>query len=59
MNWLLRMRYRLRFWRTYEASLNRRADVETELFEMARGKRPLPTAEDCRRMANKLGMPSL
>jgi len=53
-----RWRYRLRFWRSYEASLNRRAQVEEELHKIARGKKPLPTAEDCRRMANKLGMPS-
>lgn len=40
----------------WAASLNRRAEVETELFDMAAGKRPLPTAEDCRRMAIKLGV---
>lgn len=43
--------------RMYEKSLNRRAEVEEELFQMARGQRPLPTADDCRRLAQKLGDP--
>lgn len=39
------------------AFLNRRTTVENMLFEMAAGKRPLPTAEECREMALKLGVP--
>lgn len=37
--------------------LNRRVSVEQELFDCAAGKRPLPTAEQCREMALRLGVP--
>ena len=38
--------------------INRRTDVEGELRDIGAGKRPLPTAEDCRRMADTLSIPS-
>ena len=38
--------------------INRSVPVEQELLDIANGKRPLPTAEDCRRMAMKLGVPT-
>jgi hypothetical protein len=38
--------------------INRRTGVENELRAMAADERPLPTAEDCRRMADTLGIPS-
>lgn len=53
---MYRWRLRLRFLWNYGKSLNRRAEVEDELFKMARGKLPLPTADDCRRLATKLGV---
>lgn len=37
--------------------LNRRVLVETALLEAAAGKRPLPTAAECRALARKLGVP--
>ena len=33
------------------------AEVEQELFDSARGKRPLPDAEQCRKWAIRLGVP--
>lgn len=57
--WLLRVRLPAR-WRLIRGSadeLNRRAIVEQYLFDCAKGKRPLPDAERCRRMALKLGIP--
>ena len=44
--------------RLYEKSLKRRVEVEELLFDMARGKVPLPTQEQCREMAIKLGVPN-
>jgi hypothetical protein len=38
-------------------SLNRRAEVEQQLFDMAAGKVPLPTAAECRALATRLGVP--
>lgn len=38
-------------------SLNRRAEVEQELLDAARGKRPLPSHEELRSWAVKLGVP--
>ena len=43
--------------RLYEKSLNRRAEVEEVLFEVARRKRDLLTREECRELAIKLGVP--
>jgi len=41
----------------YEKSLNRRAQVEQELLDIANGKAPMPSREACREMALKLGVP--
>jgi len=41
----------------WAASLNRRAAIEAELFDMASGKRALPDAARCRAMALELGVP--
>lgn len=38
--------------------INRSVPVEQELLDIANGKRPLPTPEDCRRMAMDLGVPT-
>lgn len=38
-------------------SLNRRAEVEQELFDASRGKRAMPTADELRAWAVKLGVP--
>jgi len=38
--------------------LNRRAEVEQQLFDVANGKRTLPTAVECREWALRLGVPS-
>lgn len=54
---LRRLRYRIAKFRSFGAEINRRAAVEAELFDMASGKKPLPTADDCRRLAIKLGVP--
>ena len=42
----------------YRLSLNRRVKVENELIAAGLGKAPLPTKEDCLRMALALGTPS-
>jgi hypothetical protein len=39
------------------ARINRCAEVEQLMFDAARGKRPMPTKEELRSWANKLGMP--
>ena len=54
---LRRLRYRIAKFRSFGAEINRRAAVEAELFDMASGKKPLPSADDCRRLAIKLGVP--
>lgn len=41
----------------WAAALNRRARVEQWMFDAARGKRPMPTAEELRAWALKLGTP--
>ena len=58
------MRDKLRRWwqgfqnyRNFSAELNRRVGVENELLMMAAGRKPLPSAEKCREMAMKLGVP--
>jgi hypothetical protein len=48
-------------WRTYKDhadSLNRRAEVESVLWNVAAGKRPTLTQDECRNLALKLGVPS-
>lgn len=40
-----------------DEALNRRVDVENVLFNVAAGKRPMLTPEECRALALKLGTP--
>lgn len=53
--------YDARRWRTmaprWAEALNRRAEVEQLMFDAARGKRPMPTAEELRAWALRLGVP--
>jgi hypothetical protein len=42
----------------YGRSLNERVKVEQELWDIARGKSPLPTAEQCAEWARRLGIPA-
>lgn len=54
----LRWKYR---WINFMAgadALNRRVTVENYLYMCASGRKPLPDADKCRELANKLGMPS-
>lgn len=51
---LAAMADRLRF---LEKSLNTRATVEQELWDVYHGKRPLPDGEQCAEWARKLGIP--
>lgn len=55
---LRRIKYKISLFNSLEDILNRRAEVENELYEIARGKRELPTREDCHRMAVRLGVPT-
>ncbi len=58
MRWLRKLKalaLMFRWQREYEAGLNRRVEVEQELFDAASGARPLPTQEDCKRLAIRLG----
>lgn len=55
MNAMQRLVWKLRFLRSYAKSLNRRVEVENTLAEVAAGKRPLLTREECRALARKLG----
>lgn len=50
--------WKLRFLRSYAVSLKRRAEVEQRLLDAANGKAPVPDAQECRRLALKLGDPS-
>lgn len=54
---LFRIKARLRLIFNHGEELNRRIDIESELFKMATGKKPLPSPYDCRIMAIKLGTP--
>lgn len=56
--WWWRLRHRWRMWRSTGDDLNRRVDVERVLLNAAAGRRPLPDAAECRRLAYKLGIPS-
>lgn len=49
------MLWKLRFLRNHAKSLNRRVEVENVLAEVAAGKRPLLTRDECRALARKLG----
>lgn len=42
----------------HPADLNRRAEVEQRLLDAASGKKPIPTAEECRALALQLGVPA-
>lgn len=55
MNRLQRFLWKLRYLRTAAKGLNRRVDVENALAEVAAGKRPLLTRDECRALAVKLG----
>lgn len=41
----------------WRRALNRRVEVEEVLLRAAAGRRPPPTAEECRALARKLGVP--
>jgi hypothetical protein len=51
---LWRWYYAARTFRNYGTSLNRRAEVESVLLNIANGKRPLLTPDECRALASKL-----
>ena len=55
--WLRRLYWRLRCAVGGYQELNARAKVETEIWECAGGKRPMPDAEQLREWALRLGMP--
>ena len=52
-----RLRSRWRLAAMLDKEFRRRVQVEEELMLRASGAKPLPNAEDCRRMAVKLGVP--
>lgn len=58
MTRLHRLYDRWRAWRMLDDILRRRARVEQRLFDAASGKKPLPDADECRELAQKLGTPS-
>lgn len=60
MRWLLlRWKYRLLVWAVDKPdALARRVRIETRLSNVAAGKRPPPTPEECREWANELGVPT-
>jgi hypothetical protein len=43
--------------RVVRIDFNRRVKVEQRLLDAASGKLPLPTAQECRELANSLGVP--
>ena len=51
------MKYRLATFLDYGNRLNRSVDVESELMRVATGKRTALTPDECRRLAQKLGVP--
>jgi hypothetical protein len=57
VNFLHRFIFKLRTFRSYGDVLNRRTDVENVLRQVASGKREPLTAQDCRELADKLGIP--
>lgn len=54
---LYRLQVRWGLIRRHGAELNKRVEIENELFRMAQGKQPLPTKQECRVLALKLGTP--
>lgn len=55
---LTRLRYRWHLVRHSATELNRRVTVEQQLLDAATGKRTLPDAAECRRLALQLGVPA-
>lgn len=55
MNRIIRMYWKLRYLRTAAKGLNRRAEVEQVLSNVASGKRVALSPEECRALAVKLG----
>jgi hypothetical protein len=43
----------------HQQRMNRAIAVEQHLLDAARGKRPLPDADECRMLANVLGVPKM
>lgn len=58
MNALQRWCFALRSIRTHAAQMSARVDVENTLLDVAAGKRPMLSREECRAMAMKLGVPA-
>lgn len=56
MNIFTRLRYTFITLRYGSEDLNRRATVEQMLFDVASGKRPVPTRQECRQLAMYLGI---
>lgn len=54
MNALQRYVFAAKNFRNYARSLSRRASVEAELLDVANGKKPLLSREDCRKLAMRL-----
>ena len=57
MELVKRLKARWRIIRYHGKELNRRAYIEEQLLLIAEGKRSLPTREECRILALKLGTP--
>lgn len=49
------LKVKVAWMREYEKGMNRRAEVEEVLFDVARGKRAPLSADECRELAIKLG----
>ena len=58
VNRIIRFKYLLVTFKDYSKRLNRTVDVEAVLCQVANGKRPLLTAQECKELADKLGIPS-
>lgn len=56
-NIIRKLKHRWSFLRNYNRELNRRVEIENELIDIANGKRPIPSRDDCQVMALKLGTP--
>ncbi len=54
--WLYRWRTRWRLWKNLDRMINDRTTVENKLREVAAGKRPPLTADECKALADTLGM---
>lgn len=57
MSKLRRWYWKYRFLRTAAKNLNKRVEVENVLLNVAAGKRPALTQDECRELAYKLGTP--